>query len=93
MNQKKQHQCLAILRATIGLEPVDWQDIVKAVNAQMTVRNWLYVRGVLQYARDRGEFERLPSVHVEQYRRIEPVPPAPADEADSLLVSLRRTSH
>lgn len=83
MNHKKQHQCLAILRATIGTEPVDWKDIVKAVEAEMTVKNWL------QYARNRGEFERLPSVHVEQYRRVEPTPPAPADEADTLLVRLR----
>lgn len=74
MHRKLQHQCLAILRHTIGAEPVSWADIVKAVSVEMTIRNWMDVRDVLQYALERGEIERLPSVQVEQYRRTEPPP-------------------
>ena len=69
MNVKQQHQCLAILDATIGESPVKWALIREAVSQQMTIENWLDVRGVLQWGINDGRFKRIPDVHVEAYQR------------------------
>ncbi|KWH27656.1 hypothetical protein WL99_20090 [Burkholderia cepacia] len=70
MNVKEQHRCLAILDATIGETPVKWAAIRDAVSQQMTIANWLDVRGVLQWAINDGRFERVRDVHVEAYQRV-----------------------
>lgn len=53
MNTANQQKCLSILTATITAQPVDWQVIVKAVEEQMAIKNWLKVRGVLQWVTSR----------------------------------------
>ncbi|CAM2163448.1 hypothetical protein WL94_23250 [Burkholderia cepacia] len=70
MKVREQHQCLAILDATIGESPVKWAAIRDAVREQMTIENWLDVRGVLQWAINDGRFVRVRDVHVEAYQRV-----------------------
>ncbi|WP_155631480.1 hypothetical protein [Burkholderia cepacia] len=70
MNVNQQHECLAILTATIGENPVHWSEIKTAVSEKMSIRNWLDVRGVLQWGINNGRFKRIPDVHVEAYQRV-----------------------
>lgn len=67
MKASQQQQCLNILQTVITPAGIEWQDIVKAVSADMVVKNWLYVRGVMQGMLDRGEITRKPDVFVELY--------------------------
>lgn len=69
MSPTNQHKVLAILTETITDRPTDWSDIMTAVSARMKIRNWLAVRGVLQYMINQGSVRRTGSVHVETYVR------------------------
>lgn len=70
MNTADQQKCLSILTATITAQPVDWQVIVKAIEEQMAIKNWLKVRGVLQWMINQGQVKRVASVHVEEYYAV-----------------------
>lgn len=70
MTPAKQRQCLAILTKTITAVPVDWSDIVKAVEAEMTIKNWLHVRGVLQYMLNQKQIARVDDVFTERYYKV-----------------------
>lgn len=70
MNAADQQKCLTILTATITAQPVDWKVIVTAVEAQMVIKNWLKVRGVLQWMINQGQVKRFASVHVEEYYAV-----------------------
>lgn len=67
MNASQQEQCLNILKKVITPAGIEWQGIVKAVSAEMVIKNWLEVRGVLQGMRDRGEVTKKPDIFVELY--------------------------
>lgn len=55
------------LEEKIGTTPVTWKDIVDHITGKgIAVSNWLHVRAVLQ---SNKLFKRVPSIHVEQYRR------------------------
>jgi hypothetical protein len=70
ISANKQHQVLAILTKTITAEPTPWKKIVEAVSAEMTIKNWLDVRGVLQYMINNNMVKRVASVHVEDYTTV-----------------------
>ncbi|ERJ36193.1 hypothetical protein L810_0726 [Burkholderia sp. AU4i] len=40
------------------------------MSEKMSIRNWLDVRGVLQWGINNGRFKRIPDVHVEAYQRV-----------------------
>ncbi|WP_264165019.1 hypothetical protein [Burkholderia cepacia] len=40
------------------------------MSEKMSIRNWLDVRGVLQWGINNGRFERIPDIHVEAYQRV-----------------------
>lgn len=67
MKASEQKQCLNILQAVITPVGIEWHDIVKAVEAEMVIKNWLDVRGVMQGMRDRGEITKNPNFHIEMY--------------------------
>ena len=67
MNASQREQCLTILKKVITPAGIEWQGIVKAVSAEMVIKSWLEVRGVMQGMRDRGEVTRKPDVYVELY--------------------------
>lgn len=70
MKATDQHKVLAILDKTIPAEgSVEWKDIVAAVGAEVKVKNWLDVRGILQYMMSQKTVVRLPSVHTEAYSK------------------------
>ena len=46
----------------------EWSDIVHSVNdAKIIVKNWMTVRGVLQWMLDEKMIVRVANVHKEQY--------------------------
>ena len=46
----------------------EWSDIVQSVNdAKITIKNWMTVRGVLQWMLDEKMIVRVNSVQKEQY--------------------------
>ena len=47
-----------------------WKTIVSSVSSEIPIKNWLKVRGVLQYMINEGMIERTDSVHVEHYIRV-----------------------
>ena len=49
---------------------VTWQEIMEAVSAVVPVKNWMPVRGVLQFLLNQGALVRDPNVHVERYRLV-----------------------
>jgi Fe2+ or Zn2+ uptake regulation protein len=70
MKTTDQHKVLHILQETITTEPVAWQVIVEAVKKQITIKNWLDVRGVLQYMLDQKMIARVNSVTFEEYYKL-----------------------
>lgn len=70
MNQAQRQKVFVILTRVITVKPIDWKDMMVAVSAEMTVKNWLDVRGVLQWMLNQNLIERLPSVYVEQYQTV-----------------------
>lgn len=70
MNLKNQNKCLVILRNTILDEPTHWQTIMNAVSKEMVIKNWLDVRGVLQWMLNQGEIRRINDVHTERYIKV-----------------------
>jgi hypothetical protein len=49
-------------------EGVHWKDIVAAVNASgVRVKNWLEVRGIIQWMKDNAVIKRTDDIHVEVY--------------------------
>lgn len=70
MKAADQHKVLHILQETITTEPVAWQAIIEAVSKDMKVKNWLDVRGVLQYMLDQKMIARVQSVMVEEYYKL-----------------------
>lgn len=60
-----------ILLNTIGNEPTPWQIIVGAVQAQITIKNWLEVRGIiLQFLLNKKVIARTNSIHKEEYYKL-----------------------
>jgi hypothetical protein len=46
----------------------EWSDIVQSINdAKITIKNWMTVRGVLQWMLDEKIIVRVNNVHKEQY--------------------------
>ena len=74
MNAANQHKVLAILQAIIvdetGTEATSWQEIVKVVGAEIKVKNWLDVRGIIQYMLNNKMIARVNNVHVEAYYKL-----------------------
>ena len=49
----------------------DWGDIVQSVNnSKITIKNWMVVRGVLQWMIDEQMIVRLNNVYKEEYKAI-----------------------
>lgn len=50
----------------------NWKDIVHAVEWQnCKVKNWMTIRGILQWYINEGLIERTDDVHVEEYQKVE----------------------
>ena len=46
----------------------EWSDIVQSVNdAKISIKNWMVVRGILQWMLDEKMIVRVDDVHKEQY--------------------------
>lgn len=66
-----QNKVLEILSNIIPAEgQIEWKDIMEAVSKEVTVKNWLKVRGVLQYLINTKCVCRTPSVHIEAYTKV-----------------------
>jgi hypothetical protein len=59
--------------AAISVEGTEWSEIVSAVEAKHTIKNWMTVRRVIQKLVNSGKIRRTDSVHIEKYIRIEKV--------------------
>ncbi len=62
------------LYKSIGAEPITWQALSDAVEAEHTIRKggWMAVRGALQELIKAHLVVRVPSVHHESYVRVKP---------------------
>ena len=57
--------------ATVQDNGAKWEEIVEAIiSTGLEIKNWMEVRGVLQYLLDEGEIARTDSVFKEIYYRI-----------------------
>jgi len=63
----KQTQVLTILHKSITATPVDWEALMSAVKSEVQIKNWLDVRGVLQFLIDQKVVMRIDRADVEQY--------------------------
>ncbi len=72
--QQRVEKIYEVLERTIHsfFEPTEWSTIASAVSKELVVKNWLEVRGVLQFMIDAGMVERTQNVHVEAYVKTVP---------------------
>lgn len=61
---------LTVLESTITTEGTEWSAIVAAVRGKMAIKDWLTVRGVVQWMLDNGRIKRTDDVHREVYVRL-----------------------
>ncbi len=68
--QQRLEKIYEVLQRTIHscVEPTDWSVIMDAVKKELTIKNWMEVRGVLQFMLNQGMIERCGGVHREEYR-------------------------
>jgi hypothetical protein len=64
----KNEKILKAIQTALSNGSCEWSDIVKSVNdAKITIKNWMTVRGVLQWMIDNNMITRVNNVHKEQY--------------------------
>lgn len=51
-------------------QETSWQEIVASISNEMSIGNWLKVRGVLQWMINEQMIKRTDSIHVEHYVRV-----------------------
>jgi len=68
MSQKEMQAVLDVIEKTVGRRGAEWKQIVKAVKAEgIEVKNWLDVRGVLQWMINEEMIVREPDIRKERY--------------------------
>jgi hypothetical protein len=66
----KEERILHILNSVIVVgKETCWTTIVEEVKKKETIKNWLHVRGVLQWMINQGIVKRTNSIEVEHYVR------------------------
>lgn len=64
----KNEKILSAIQGAFKNEMCDWSDIVQSVEqAKIPVKNWLVVRGILQWMINQKMIVRIKNVHCEQY--------------------------
>ena len=68
----KNEKILIAIQDALKNEMCDWTDIVQSVeDANIPVKNWLIVRGVLQWMINNKMVVRIKNIHQEQYKTID----------------------
>jgi len=67
INAKTQNKVFNIIMETVTDEPTSWGKIVEAVKAKVEIKNWLDVRGVLQFCINENKIQRIKNVMKEEY--------------------------
>lgn len=65
-----QKRIFDLLSEVITSEPTDWDDIVSKVKEQLVIKNWMVVRGVLQFMMDAKLVARTKNIHEEKYVKL-----------------------
>jgi len=64
----KNEKILVAIQSALKDGMCDWNDIIQSVNqAKIPVKNWLVVRGVLQWMINEKMVVRIKNIHQEQY--------------------------
>jgi hypothetical protein len=64
----KNEKILVAIQSAFKDGMCDWNDIIQSVNqAKIPVKNWLVVRGVLQWMINEKMVVRIKNIHQEQY--------------------------
>ena len=70
-SQEKTAAIFAIFDTLIAKGEFNWDDVVERVKAaKVAPKNWMSIRGILQYHIYNKIIERVPDIHREKYRRI-----------------------
>jgi hypothetical protein len=65
---RKNEKIFNAIKKAISNGSCEWSDIVQSVeDAKIPVKNWMEVRGVLQWMRNEKIIARVKDVHKEQY--------------------------
>ena len=68
MSHKRNVQIDSIITKTMASkEQTSWAEIMEAVSAEMKIKNWMEVRGILQFQITEGEIKRTDCIKTEAY--------------------------
>jgi hypothetical protein len=69
----KQTEMAKLIESTVKTHgPVEWKVIVAMAKSKHGEWKGMWLRNALQMALNMGEIERFPSVHVEEYQKVQP---------------------
>ena len=63
----KEEKIYGMLQNLITKDGIGWSKIVEEISKEMKIKNWMLVRGIVQYMMDKKEIKRTDDITKEFY--------------------------